>query len=213
MPARHFPWIGAALALVFGVPLALAYPSGSPAGRTGAPSVGGIAAEATCTSCHGGHSLNQSGTLEILGSPAQYTPGSSYPITVRLTSSATAGITGRRWGFELTTVRLDNGQGAGGGYQIPASLKTVLGSNGRSYVEQNSSGTLSGAASPVEWTFTWLAPAAGEGSVAFYASGMASNGSGTSGDYIYTAADTAAAGQVPVEPATWGWIKAKGYPR
>lgn len=215
MSVRQLRVLIPALVLVTGASLALALSSGPPAAATGMPAVGGKGAELSCNraGCHSGNPVNQSGSLEILGVPAQYVPGNSYPITVRLASTTTTGNSGRRWGFQLTTVALGTGLGAGT-YQLPAELQTVAGANQRVYVEHTSSALRQGTASPAEWTFTWLAPPTAQGAIGFYAAGNAANGDFTNGgDHIYTVRDTTQVQEVPVESVSWGRLKSRNFSR
>jgi hypothetical protein len=185
----------------------LARSTGDPAARTGAPMLGGVPAEATCSAagCHLGNPPETNGKLEILGVPLPYIPGSTYDLTVRLTSTATTGDPDRRWGFQLTAARLSDGLGTGV-FAAPG-LQILSGANSRKYVTHNVANVKTGASSPVEWTVSWTAPSTDEGAVGFYAAGVAGNGDlFASGDYVYTAADTTSGG-VPVVPVTWGWLK------
>ncbi len=152
------------------------------------------------------------GMVELLGVPDRYTPGASYPITVRLSSTSTQLNGFRRWGFELTAARLTDGGGAG--TFTSSSLTTVIGNQYfyhlRPYATQNFNTLKPGASSPVEWTVTWSAPGADQGDVGFYVAGNAANGNqSNSGDFIYTGGDTARSNQTPVEPVSWGGLKAK----
>lgn len=180
---------------------------GPPLAHTGAPGVGGRAKEPSCgkSGCHTGNPLNFNGMLEILGLPAAYSPGVTYPVTVRLTSTATQVFLTRRWGFEITGVRLSDGQSTGT-FSSP-SLR-ILTFDSRTYVTHDFDDLQVGEVSPAEWTFNWTAPVEDEGDIAFYAAGNAANGTGTSlSDFIYTTSDTTLGDEVPVEPVTWGRIK------
>jgi FlgD Ig-like domain len=179
--------------LVAGSTLAMAFSDGPPPSRTGAPAVGGAAAEPNCTACHSTFPVNTPGaTLEILDIPQFYLPDSTYPVRVRL-SSTFAGQ--RRWGFQITAVRESNGQGAGT-WDIAgvAGIQIVNGTGGfstRRYVEHATGGTFAGNVGPVEWTFRWRAPNADQGRIFFFAAGNAANNNGANtGDHIYTMRDT-----------------------
>ena len=190
------PWTvhGAIVAaLITGATLAFAFSTGPPASRTGAPAVGGVAAEGVCTACHTSFPLNTAGaTLEILDVPEHYLPGTLYTLRVRMTSTFAAP---RRWGFQLTAVRALDGQGVGtfdltgltGIQSIPGS--SVFAS--RRYVEHTSAGTFDNNNGPVEWTIRWRAPNTDAGRIFFFAAGNAANSSDTNaGDHIYTQRDT-----------------------
>ena len=90
---------------------------------------------------------------KIEGIPAVYTPGTTYNLTVRLGSSATAGDASRRWGFEVTAARLSDGLGTGS-FTIPAGLRKPTSLNLPEYVTHTSTSRQITAASPVE-PVTW----------------------------------------------------------
>ena len=193
--------------ILAGAAVAVANSLGPPLAHTGAPRVGGRESEPSCNmaDCHQGNPMNWSGKLEILGLPAAYNPGTTYPVTVRLTSTATQNSIIRRWGFEITGVRLSDGQSPGT-FSSPGLRIGSL--NRRTYVTHEFDDLHAGELSPVEWTFNWTAPAGDEGDIAFYAAGNAANGTGTQlEDFIYTSSDTTMGPAVPVEPVTWGRIK------
>src|SRR6185295_4972107 len=105
---------GSLLALVSGVTFAtVLLSSGPPASRTGAPATGGVQAESDCSGCHArldnvGNPINNvnlpGGAVTIVGMPATYAPGQTYPVEVRLQSDSTLAAPGRKWGFELTAI-------------------------------------------------------------------------------------------------------------
>ena len=165
---------------------------------TGAPAVGGKPDEWNCTLCHyaGGDNLNTpGGAVQILNAPAVYTPGQSYALTVRLNSDSTAFSATRLWGFQITAVRASDGTGVGTFVlPDPDSLQILMGEGmlaSRAYVEHTSLGTRSGLGGPVQWTFSWQAPPSAAGTIYFFCSANAADGTGDSGnDYVYTARDT-----------------------
>ncbi len=182
---------------------ATAYETTPPAGRTGAPS------ETTCASCHSGGLNDGVGTLTIGGVPTAYTPGQKYSLTVSLARTGKS-----RWGFELTSLYA-TGNAFAGTLEAPSNLTALQTKSSKVYVsdtiELGADGTFAGTANgPVTWTFDWTAPAAGGGSVVFYAVGVAANNDANdgSGDLTYTTNVTAAEGSpTPVSTVTWGWIK------
>jgi hypothetical protein len=195
------------IALLVGAVVAVANSTGPPLAHTGAPRIDSRNAEPTCNTsgCHQGNPMNSNGTLEILGLPATYSPGATYPATVRLTSTATQGSVTRRWGFEITAVRLSDGLGSGTFTSPGLRIETF---NGRTYVTHQVDDLHPGEAGPAEWTMSWTAPAQDEGDIGFYAAGNAANGNATAtGDFIYTTSETTMGPGVPVEPVTWGRIK------
>lgn len=131
-------------------------------------SSGGINGQsvAGCT-CHG--SVSNNTLVTITGLPAGgYTNGTVYPITISVTNTTLVGTTpfGLRDGFNLTATT-----GA-----FTAIAGTAL--NGATEIRHTTpKAPVSGTAS---WTFNWTAPASGNASVAFFVSGNATNGNGSS---------------------------------
>lgn len=193
--------------------LAVAHSNGPLVSHTGAPAIGNKPAENTCAlrGCHAGNPINTNGAVEVLGLPASYLAGNTYPITIQLSSSATANFGGRRWGFEVTALADATGDGAGV-FDAPG-LRLVSGFGlwgSRRYVTHNLQTIQAGEFSPARWEFAWTAPEEGVGSVTFYVAANAANGSGnTAGDFIYTAAVQTKDAKAPVTAATWGSIKAR----
>ncbi|KAA3605030.1 MAG: hypothetical protein DWQ01_20750 [Planctomycetota bacterium] len=152
----------------------------------------GVAAEppsyTNCTVCHSGAEVNSgSGSLSIQNVPAEYVPGQVYSLTVEIDDPAAM-----RWGFEITAVD-EAGTGIGS-FTITDTTNTQFSSQaGREYVKQTGTGSFAGSAGPQSWSFDWTAPAAGSGTVFFYAAGNAANdNSNSSGDMIYSAATSSA---------------------
>jgi hypothetical protein len=214
-----------ALALAAGVSLALGGGVQSEFGplpsTTGAPPIRSKPAELNCTLCHLNFEWNNlntpGGRIEILDLPATYTAGQTYRLRIRLSTDSTAAFPNRDWGFELTAVRASDGEGCGTFILDDAdTLQIVSGADGenpaafgsRRYVEHTIIGDRDGLASPVEWTFSWRAPSAPEDTALFYCAGNATNGSmETSGDFVFTAAETVLDLTTPVRPVSWGAVK------
>ncbi|MFM8951362.1 MAG: choice-of-anchor V domain-containing protein [Bacteroidota bacterium] len=165
------------------------------AGRVGSPG------ETTCNTsgCHTGNALNAPGGSITISAPTlvnwQYFPGAVYPISVTI-SRAGCPIYGV--GFEAL---LSSGANAGtltAGTGTTIKIANILGNSRTNVVH-----TLNGGASTTgskTFTFNWTAPAAGTGTVTFYAAGNATNGSGsTSGDFIYTTSQTVTESATGVE--------------
>ncbi len=126
---------------------AISNPTGAPAGNTGSPSDGTTCAE----SCHGGSAVTTAGMITSNIPVGGYVPGSTYTITLTSTGSGNKGfqvspqnIAGTKLGNLI----------AGSGTQI-VSLK---------YLTHTTPKTTATAV----WTFQWIAPAAGTGTVTFY---------------------------------------------
>lgn len=193
-------------AVLGGVTLAYAFSTGPPATRTGAPAVANIAAEPLCVVCHASFAPNDpNGLLEILDVPDQYTPGTTYPLRVRLNyNHDPMPETPLKWGFEITVVRADSGLGTGtwippqaaftGVMEDSLLVKAGLSNSAyrtRRYLEHSMFATHEGEPGPVEWHFNWQAPATDVGKIYFFAAGNAADGSGdNTGDHIFTARDS-----------------------
>jgi Carboxypeptidase regulatory-like domain/Reeler domain len=139
---------------------------GPPASRTGAPG------ESNCTACH---VLDPNTGSFSISPPATYTPGTTYTITVRHTTSD---LTRMRWGFELTALSSAN---ISVGTLTATSTRTKVISNTantRKYMEHTTSGTYGGTTGGAVWTFNWTAPATNVGPVTFYAAGIQADDTG-----------------------------------
>jgi hypothetical protein len=128
-------------------PNAISEPSGGPAGNSGSPSDATTCAE----SCHGGSAVTQAGLITSNIPTAGYTPGSTYTITASVSGSGNKG-------FQVSP---QNTSGTLLGSLIAGSGSKIVGIK---YITHSSSKSSSTAT----WTFQWIAPAAGTGSVTFY---------------------------------------------
>ncbi len=143
---------------------------GAPTNRTSAPS------ESNCTvTCHTGTLITSGAawsSITLSGIPAGgYVPGASYSLTLSGASAATV-----RNGFQLTVLNSSNiATGT-----LTAGTGTSKVTSTREYINQSDPSLSS-------WTFTWLAPATGTGTVTFYINfnGSNNNFSDGSGDNIY----------------------------
>lgn len=198
------------LVLLGGAAVAMADSGGPPTRRTGAPSVAGVAAESNCTGCHGDFALNTTGTVQIVNAPDIYTPGTTYDITVRVTTANTAGSSGRGWGFEATAVRLSDGAGSGTWANVTGQNTSIssgtVGAVTRSYIRQTNARF--NTASPVDFVVRWTAPNPGVGTVTLFAAAVAADGDGSeAGDYVYTGSKAMIDLTTPATTATWGQVK------
>src|SRR5262245_45461228 len=137
----------------------------------------------TCRQCHSGNALNSStGNLTLSGLPAQWTPGTVYPLTV--TVQRTGAVV---YGFQLSAV-VDATRAQAGTFSIPAGQggreRTVT-SGGIQYAEHIL------PSNTTTFPINWTAPAnASVGAVRFNLAGNAANGNGSdTGDFIYTRVD------------------------
>ena len=176
------------IAVLATVRLAGATSAGPQPGTTGVPAGGKLAAEMTCTSCHGSSPQNPDGAgrIELRGVPERYAPGQHYALTFVLahTDPAVKGF-----GFQLTAVRRDTLAGAGELVVTDERTTQVLsgGVGGREYVEHTYNGIGAGKSGSQSWTFEWIAPAHDVGDVAFFAAANAANLDGSKeGDRIYS---------------------------
>lgn len=149
-------------------------PSGAPGGVTGSPSDG-----QTCwkSGCHSGTApVAQTGLISTNIPADGYIAGNTYTITISATEQ---GIS--RWGFEASP---QSSSGALMGTPvITNSTETKLVSS--KYVTHKTAGN--SGSNGRTWTFDWIAPTAGSGTVNFYACVMAANGNGNdNGDHGYT---------------------------
>lgn len=124
------------------------YPSGAPAGYTGSPADG-----SNCASCHGNAATTAAGWITSNIPAAGYTPGQSYQVT------ATNNLGGSgKYGFEVSP---QNNAGNLLG-TLTAGTNSQLVGSGKYITHTSASSTIK------TWTFTWVAPAPGSGTVTFY---------------------------------------------
>lgn len=164
------------LLIIIGIPAVLllyANSNGSPGGRSGSPGDN----NQTCTSCHTGSAINQSGWISSNIPISGYTPGQTYEITVNGVHSGVA-----LFGFELSAEN-STGQKVGS-FSLSDPGRTKL-TNQNKAVTHTSGGT-NPSGNNISWTVNWTAPATDIGQVGFYAALNAANGNGgTTGDVIY----------------------------
>lgn len=141
------------------------YGGNPPAEKTGAPG------EGNCTECHVGDVMSAEGVVDFsLGGGPNYTPGSSYPMTI-----STLG--GPKNGFELTVL---DGDGNQAGTITAGANTSVITSGGRQYIRHNNSLGLE------TWFFNWEAPATDIGELTvYYAVNKADNNGSNAGDEIF----------------------------
>jgi hypothetical protein len=198
--------------LCAGASLAFAYSIGPPWGMTGARAVATRPAEPTCTVCHapsGSQNSDPNGSIQLVGIPAQYSPGTVYPIEVHLNYdwSQNPSPFPVRWGLEISAVAASSGDSAGTWVTPgvpPDSLQIMRVPSGNSspfkrriYLEHtfydiHEGENEDGQSGPIVWHFSWIAPRADSGRVYFFCAGNAANGDGdhTIGDHIYTTSDS-----------------------
>jgi uncharacterized protein (TIGR03437 family) len=164
------------LAVVAAVP-ALLFPHSQdvPIGFTGG------FGELNCTQCHTG-TANLPGGSVVIGSPVAFVAATTYTVTVTIQDSA-SDRTG--WGFQLSARFRDNKQ-AGSFVAKAGLLLQTSPASGVQYVSHQPAVIQAG--NKYAYTVNWVAPPVGSpDEVLFNAAGMASDGSGTGGDHVYTA--------------------------
>lgn len=151
--------------------------TGAPAGRTGAPG------DLTCSAafCHDSFELDSGPGSVVIEAPSEYEPGVPLDITVRVRQ-----MSQQRFGFQITA-RDEDGEFSGE-WSFPASVRFAPNETGGG---ENDQYLTHDPAVFVEdestWSFQWVPPALGVGTVTFFAAGNAANGNGSNlGDYIYT---------------------------
>lgn len=176
---------------------ALAFRSGPPGGMTGSPASGGN----SCTLCHSGGS--GSGSVQILGFPAQYAPNTDYDLTVRIADATKLGAgfqisvedsSGEHMGT-LTLLDATNTQFNAGNVWVNHTLTGVA----------NSVTNWAGNGNAADYTVRWTSPATDEGPITAYAAGNAINNNfGSSGDTIYLTSVTATFMEEIPTVSQWG---------
>jgi len=170
------------LTLLFLATVVLPYGRGPKNSKTGAPGEG-ICAE---SDCHTDYEVNSGpGSFQLLGVPNVYTPGKTYPITIRISQKGQS-----RWGFQVTAIGGDSarsGEIAKHDDNLTQLDTDEVRGHERFYLKHTRRGTQRGTENgPVSWQFTWKAPDDSSEVVSFYAAGNAANGNReNSGDYIY----------------------------
>jgi hypothetical protein len=171
----HLPLI---LLLIFPIGL-YSFSSGPPDGYCGDPPNYN-----NCTTCHSSYPPNSGdGSIQILGLPDEYLPGTTYALTVFVEDQGQS-----RWGFEMTVIKPSDGLQAGEFVPVDSTYVQVSIGQGeeRDYVKQTSLGTFAGQMDSASWHINWIAPDSGTGPAHFYLACNAANNNGLpSGDYIY----------------------------
>jgi Viral BACON domain/Reeler domain len=135
----------------------IAYPTGAPAGYTGAPA-SSVDSGSDCTSCHGGTAQTAGLSITGFGSGNTYTPGAVEHLTVTLPASTS------RHGFEFTA-RSASSTGTGEGALASTDSTTQVLSGGLFITHTNGSAANT-------FNFDWTPPATNVGNIIFYAAGV-----------------------------------------
>ncbi|MDQ3111928.1 MAG: T9SS type A sorting domain-containing protein [Bacteroidota bacterium] len=153
------------------------------AGRTGSPS------ESTCNiTCHTGFALNDGTGSITISSPDmptwEYMPGDTYTIDVTV-----ARVGNSLFGFDVECLTGASTPQNAGTFIITNTAQSqiknfIVGSVTRKNVVHKLNGGV--GTDTKTWSFDWICPSTNVGSVTFYATGNAANGTNTSaGDHIY----------------------------
>lgn len=198
-PTSFFIFAAAISLLALRAPALLADPEGPPDGFAGDPPN-----HLDCTICHDSYAANSGdGGMQILNLPAEFVPGQTYDLQVRLEDPGQV-----RWGFELTVLGPAGEQA--GALLVVDPVETQLSDNpGTSpdYLKQTLLGDHAGTADgPVTWPFRWTAPTLA--AVTFYVAGNAADGADDLGlDYVYTQQVQLREATVAAIPSTWARVK------
>lgn len=175
-------WVGVVVCALLAAAMMEGRSIGPQGGFSGAPG------DSDCTQCHSG-TLNPAGggriTLALPGNEASWSAGQQIKIRVTVSDPEA-----RRWGFQLTARSGSGNMTAAGSFTGPSeTTQNRTGNN--AYIMHTAAGTFAGTAESATWEVTWTAPAAGAGTVTFYAAGnAANNNNANSGDRIYTTTST-----------------------
>ncbi|MFN9582051.1 MAG: T9SS type A sorting domain-containing protein [Bacteroidota bacterium] len=174
---------------------ALTYENAPPASRTNAPG------ESNCTGCHGGTSLQTSGSIWNSMTLTSSVPlGSFLPNTTYTMNLTFADPNSDKYGFQVLALPggATSSSASVGSFSAPNTSVQTQTAGSRNYVNTTASGTTA-TGNTKTWTFSWTTPTAFSGSVTFYAVvNSTDNNSSSSGDVVY--AKTFSANVLPV---TW----------
>lgn len=145
--------------------------------RAGAPGDQG-----TCANCHGGAATNQ-GTVELLGLPAEFSPGQTYDFQIAVNEPAASGgaLTGA--GFQLVATNAFNNLMQGSFTVVDAGTRI----NSTNRLVQDGVRNYSGNQAVWDVRYTTPNNPAAISFITFYYAGNSVNGNGsTTGDVVYT---------------------------
>jgi PKD repeat protein len=146
--------------------------------------------ESNCTNCHNSFSLQTSGTnhsrinLTNNFTGSGYIPDSSYTLILGYKETGKS-----KFGFQMTCLESATYKAAGTFTNGDSRSQTgtgVVSGNTRYYIGHTSAGTATVATDSTTWKITWKAPSKNVGNVTFWVTLNVANGTGSSGDYIYS---------------------------
>ncbi len=157
----------------------------APSSTTGAPG------EVDCTTsgCHQSYIVNSGNgnvSIHFENGINSYTPGKTYTITVEVNQASLL-----RFGFQMVALKDKDNSNAGTFTPSDGSRNQVTPGYGilsdRKYITYTFKSTSATSVGKDVWTFDWTAPQTDEGTITFYAAGIAANNDGNDlGDYCYT---------------------------
>jgi hypothetical protein len=154
-------------------------PTQAPNGYTGAD-------DEYCTSCHQGNMLNSTNGSVVASLPTSIAPDATYNFSVLISSTAAGRL---RFGFAVKAVDV-NGISVG----TFSSNNSLANPSGDELGHINAVTAASALTSYTYGNLAWKAPATiPTGGVKFYVVGLAGNGAGSSGDFVYSQLLTATA--------------------
>jgi hypothetical protein len=146
--------------------------------------------ESNCTNCHSSFSLQTSGAnhgrinLSNNFTGNGYIPDSSYTLILGYKETGKS-----KFGFQMTCLETSTYKPAGtftNGDSRSQTGTSLVGGNTRYYIGHTSTGTGTVATDSTTWRITWKAPSKNVGNVTFWVTLNVANGSGSTGDYIYS---------------------------
>ncbi|GEM_PF-4880451 len=139
----------------------------------------------TCTNCHA-EVGTKNGSISVSGVPASYVPGTAYGLTVTVSDPGQS-----KWGFQMGARRQAATTQSGGSFSNTTANTQTVTISGIPFITQTVTGARAGTANAVSFSFNWIAPSAGAGTVQFNVAGLAANNnSSSSGDFTYTTSAT-----------------------
>jgi hypothetical protein len=141
----------------------------------------------TCatTGCHSGNALNTTGgSVVINGIPDTYTPGTTYNFSVAITHGS---ANRSKWGFAVKAIGSNNFNV--GSFTTTNANAGLIGQGEIGHISAPSQSGATYTFNNLQWTAP-STPQSTEQTVRFFAVGNAANGSGSSGDFIYTSTKT-----------------------
>ena len=172
----------------------MAFSTGPPIKRTGAPIDGGI----DCSACHRTFAPANSdprGKVTII-TPSTYVPGQKQNIDIKIDHPEAV-----KWGFELTARPVNDQTKMAGTFTVTPVIRVQCNPSGDSPCNgdlefaEHKAAVVTAATGSYTYTVEWTPPINEVGDIVFYAAGnAANNNNANSGDYIFTTSLRIAAG-------------------